>query len=93
MTKAKLENKKINKILKSCINFGKTTGIDTPTAIERYIHARKGEIFQEKRKIMDAKLKINRIQKEVLLAESSLTRFWIKETNGRKKLLEKHTYK
>lgn len=86
MAGKKTENRKaeIKKIWKDCVKFGKTIGIDTPTAIERYIGARKGEISQEKEKIRKAKLKIKKIEVIKILAEKSLTNFWIKETGKRK---------
>ena len=74
----------MKKILEGCIRFGQTMGIDTPTAIERFIGARKEEISQEKEKIRKAKLKIKNIEVIRILAEKVLTNFWIKETNKRK---------
>jgi len=74
----------MKKILAGCIGFGQTTGIDTPTAIQRFISARKGEVSQEKEKIRKAKLKIKKIEVIRILAEKVLTNFWIKETNKRK---------
>jgi len=82
--KAENQNGEMKKILQYCIKFGKTTGADTPTAIERYIKARKGEIFQEKEKIRKARLKIKKIEVTKILAEKALTNFWIKETDKRK---------
>ena len=82
--KARNQNKKMKKILEGCIRFGQTTGVDTPTAIERFIDARKGEISKEKEKIRKAELKIKKIEVSRILAEKVLTNFWIKETDKRK---------
>lgn len=82
--KIKNEEIEVKKILKDCVKFGKTMGIDTPTAIERYIGARKGEISEEKEKIRKAKLKIKKIEVIKILAEKTLTNFWIQETGKRK---------
>ena len=82
--KAENQNGEMKKVLRYCIKFGKTTGIDTPTAIQKYIGARKGEIFQEKEKIRKAKLKIKKIETIRILAEKALTNFWIKETYKRR---------
>lgn len=86
MAGKKIENQEIEmkKILEGCIKFGKTTGIDTPTAIERFVRARKGEIFQEKEKIRKARLKIKKAELMKTLAEKALTNFWTKETERRK---------
>ena len=86
MIRKKIENQEIEmeKILKDCIKFGKTVGIDTPTAIERYIGARKGEISREKETIRKARLKSKKIEVIKILAEKALTNFWIKETDKRK---------
>ena len=67
-----------------CIKFGQTIGVDTPTAIEKYIGARKGEISQEKERIRKARLKIKKIEVIKILAERAFTNFWIKETEKRK---------
>lgn len=82
--KIKDEEIEVKKILKDCAKFGKTIGIDVPTAIERYIGARKGEISREKEKVRKAKLKIKKIEAVKILAEKALTDFWIKETDKRK---------
>ena len=86
MTGEKMVTRKteLEKILEGCIRFGQTTGIDTPTAIERFIGARKGEISQEKEKIKKVKLKIKKIEVIIILAEKVLINFWIKETDKRK---------
>lgn len=88
MTGKKIKNQKEEKkkILEGCIRFGQTTGIDMPTAIQKYIGARKGEIFQEKEKIRKAGLKIKKIEAIRILAEKALTNFWIKETDKIKEL-------
>jgi len=81
MIRKKVENsnKEMKKILEGCIRYGETTGIDTPTAIGRFIRARKGEISQEKERIRKARLKIKKIEAINILAEKALTNFWIKE--------------
>jgi hypothetical protein len=71
------------KVLQYCANLSETTGSDLPTAITRYIEARKGEIFEEKEKIRKARLKIKKIETEKNQAENALTNFWISEIDKR----------
>lgn len=74
----------MRKILKDCIKYGETAGIDTPTAINVYIEVRKGEIRQEEEKIEKAKLKIETIKARKALAGETLINFWVRETDKRK---------
>ncbi|MBI4138289.1 MAG: hypothetical protein HY482_01695 [Candidatus Wildermuthbacteria bacterium] len=75
----------VEKVLHDCIKYAETRRIDTPTAFAEYIKARQGEIFKEKSKIESSRAKIKHLEKQKMLAEEALTRFWIKESICRRK--------